>query len=272
MQNPPRNLAFILAASDQGTFIVNRFDAVRVSETKAVGVGGNMLASGSYCAVEAGEIEDLLRLRREFFGAGVVAIDCGANIGIFTVQWAKAMIGWGAVLAIEAQERLFYALAGNIVLNNCLNARAAFAAVGSEVGLIQVPIPNYEQYASFGSLELRPHPNVENIGQPIDYTQNLIPTPLVTIDHLALPRIDLLKIDVERMENEVLEGAKASIARCLPIIVIESVKSDVAVMHATLEAHGYRKWQINKMNILAIHPSDPTLNHLEELGMIARLD
>jgi FkbM family methyltransferase len=51
-----------------------------------------------------------------------VAIDCGANIGTHTIEWAKKMTGWGAVIGIEAQERIFYALAGNIAINNCFNA------------------------------------------------------------------------------------------------------------------------------------------------------
>ena len=47
----------------------------------------------------------------------------GANIGVHTVEWARHMYGWGNVIAIEAQERLYYSLCGNISLNNCLNVR-----------------------------------------------------------------------------------------------------------------------------------------------------
>ena len=35
------------------------------------------------------------------------------------------MFGWGTVIAIEAQERVYYALCGNITINNCLNANEA---------------------------------------------------------------------------------------------------------------------------------------------------
>ena len=34
---------------------------------------------------------------------GVVAIDCGANIGVHTIEWATSMTGWGSVLSIEAR-------------------------------------------------------------------------------------------------------------------------------------------------------------------------
>ena len=77
---------------------------------------------------------EILALRRRHYGEGVLAIDCGANIGVHTIEWAKAMTGWGSVLAIEAQERIYYALAGNIAINNCFNAFAIHAAVSSESG------------------------------------------------------------------------------------------------------------------------------------------
>ena len=41
--------------------------------------------------------------------------------------------------AVEAQERIYYALAGNLVLQNCFNARAIWAAVGTEAGTISFP-------------------------------------------------------------------------------------------------------------------------------------
>ena len=63
------------------------------------------------------------------------------------------MDGWGSVLSIEAQERVYYALTGNIVINNCFNAIAMHAAVSSEVGVMNVPMPNYLVASSFGSLE-----------------------------------------------------------------------------------------------------------------------
>ena len=97
----------------------------------------------------------LLKTRRQNFGDGVFAIDCGANIGVHTIEWAQLMYGWGEVISFEAQERIFYALAGNITLNNCFNARAIWAAVGAESGFINVPMPDYFVPSSFGSLEIK---------------------------------------------------------------------------------------------------------------------
>ena len=39
-----------------------------------------------------------------YFGDGVMAIDCGANVGVHTLEWSRLMYGWGEVIAFEAQE------------------------------------------------------------------------------------------------------------------------------------------------------------------------
>src|SRR5262249_46037771 len=209
---------------------------------------------------------NLLGLRRNYFGDGVIALDCGANIGVHTIEWAKRMSGWGQVIAIEAQERLFYGLAGNIAINNCFNARALHAAVAARSGTMKIPMPNYLSPASFGSLELRAREGVELIGQPIDYSeQNAVTIPTVAIDSLALPRIDLIKLDIEGMELDAIEGAADSLTRCRPILIVESIKSDQAKLNEVLLRHGYRLFGMG-LNVLAIHETDKTHGHIQPAG------
>lgn len=263
MPNPRRKIAFVLAASEHGTMIVNRFDYRMVDERRGIGVGYQILENAAYDASEVDAALALLALRRQYFGDGVMAIDCGANIGVHTIEWAKRMSGWGQVMAIEAQERVFYALAGNIAINNCFNARALHAAVAAIPGTMRIPTPDYLKPASFGSLELRPRHGVEFIGQPIDYSGELATEiPTITIDSLALTRIDLIKIGVEGMELEALEGGKAAIARCHPILIVETVKIDKTKLRGALEQLGYRVFEIG-MNMLAMHESDKTLTHVK---------
>ncbi len=258
MAYPPRKIAFILASTDHGTLIVNRFDYRMVDATTGFGVGYSLLENSSFEAREGSIAMQLLTLRRQHFGDGVVAVDCGANIGVHTVEWAKGMTGWGYVVAIEAQERIYYALAGNIAINNCFNAHAIHAAVGAEDGVLRIPVPNYLAPASFGSLELRQSEANEFIGQAIDYSeQRLATVRMMTIDSLNLARLDLIKIDVEGMELEVLEGAKATIERFLPIVIVEQLKSSKEAIAAVLASYGY-EWFALGLNFLAIHPSDPT--------------
>jgi FkbM family methyltransferase len=264
MRNPKRKIAFVLAASDHGTMIVNRLDYRMVDQKSGFGVGFQILEGSSFDPGEVDTALGLLGLRRSYFGDGVTAIDCGANIGVHTIEWAKRMSGWGQVIAIEAQERVYYALAGNIAINNCFNARALNAAVAARSGRMKVPVPDYLTPASFGSLELRQREGVEFIGQPIDYSEARAATiPTVAIDALALPRIDLIKIDVEGMEVDVIEGAAATLARFHPILIVESIKSDQAKLNQVLGGHGYRLFGMG-LNILAIHETDKSLGHIQQ--------
>ena len=263
MRHARRKLGFVLAASNHGPLIVDRFDYHRVGEG-FYGVGGQILELSAFDPEEIDLLLSLLRCRRQHFGDGAMMIDCGANIGVHTIEAAIAMTGWGAVLAIEAQERLYYALAGNIALNNCFNARALHAAVAATDGTMRVPVPDYLSPASFGSLELRPRPQNEFIGQKIDYsdaaTQEIR---TVALDSLKLPRADFLKIDVEGMEAEVLTGAAGLIATHRPIIMVEWVKSSKPQLSGVLQAEGYRVFEM-RMNLLAVHQGDPSLAQIRQ--------
>jgi FkbM family methyltransferase len=262
MRNPRRKIAFVLAASDHGTLIVNRFDYRMVDERSGFGVGFQILEGASFDAQEVDLALSLLMLRRQYFGDGVVALDCGANIGVHSIEWAKRMSGWGQVLAIEAQERVFYALAGNIAVNNCFNARAIHAAVAAKSGAMRIPTPDYLSPGSFGSLELRRREGTEFIGQPVDYSdEKAVAVETIALDSLALPRVDLVKIDVEGMEIEAIDGAAATIARCRPILIVESIKSDKARLRQTIEQQGYRVFEVG-LNLVAVHADDKTLTHV----------
>jgi FkbM family methyltransferase len=263
MSAAKRQLPFVLVASGHGTLIVNRNDYRMIDAERGYGVGYDILNTSFYKPDEIGNALYLLTLRREFFGDGVVAIDGGANIGVHTVEWAKMMQGWGRVIAIEAQERIFYALAGNIAINNCLNANALYAAIGATVGTISVPQPDYVKPASFGSLELRPSASNEFIGQTIDYApERCSEVRLLTIDSLGLDRIDFLKIDIEGMELEAIEGAIGSIQKFMPQIFIETIKTDKQALSRLLDGFGYAQFQLG-MNLLAVHQRDPALQKLK---------
>lgn len=240
--------------------IVNRND-FNVANNVSYGVGFQLMQNGCFDPEEINIVLQLLSTRRVNFGDGVVALDCGANVGVHTIEWAHAMTNWGAVLAFEAQERIFYMLAGNIAINNCFNARAIWAAVGAQAGEIGVPRPDYFRNASFGSLEIRKTDRTEYIGQAINYSSDeLEKTRMLAIDDLCLDRLDFLKIDIEGMEMEALDGARLTIERAKPQIFIEHIKTNEAQLNQFLIDRAYRIYPFGN-NTIAIHASDPvTIN------------
>lgn len=79
---------------------------------------------------------------------------------------------------------------------------------------------------------------------------------MLAIDGLELGRPDFLKIDIDGMEMEALEGAKATIARYNPIPLIEKVKSNERRLRDWLRARGYAVYNLG-LNLLAVHSTDP---------------
>lgn len=260
---PPRKIAFITVATEHGTLIVNRFDQHMVDQTTGYGVGYQLLDASCYDPGEVALALKLLELRRRCYGDGAIAIDCGANIGVHTIEWAKRMTGWGIVLAFEAQEQIYYALAGNIAINNCFNARAFHRAVTDQLGTMKIPSPNYFAAASFGSLELKKRENTEFIGQIIDYSEgSMVPVQTTTLNSYNLPRLDFIKMDVEGMELDALAGSAKCIATHHPILLVETVKTDKSKLRAWLERFDYSVFDVG-MNFLALHNSDKCQQHLE---------
>jgi FkbM family methyltransferase len=259
---PERPLGFILASTDHGTMILNRFDEYE-GPGGLMGAGYQLLARASYEPKEVAFLLQLLDLRRKYYGDGILAIDCGANLGMHTIEWAKHMTEWGVVVAFEAQERIYYALAGNVAINNCFNARAMNAAVSNHSGWMKIPQLNHLAHASFGSLELRKLGNTEFVGQLIDYSEDkMVNVPMVHLDSFNFPRLDLLKIDVEGMELQVIEGAATCISKNRPIMFVEALKSDPHALHARLESLGYSVFA-DGFNFIAFHKQDKCLEAVQ---------
>lgn len=256
----PKKVNFILASTNHGSLIINRNDFFQV-EGGAYGVGHDLLNFSVFSPEEVQIGLALLKAAKEKNGDGVVAVDCGANIGVLTLEWANFMAQWGSVISIEAQEKVFYALAGNIALNNCLNVKALNAAAGAENKKIKIPELDHSMPATFGSFELKKKSD-EFIGQFVSYEEEKgVEVNQITIDSLNLARLDFLKIDVEGMELEVLEGAKNTISEKKPFLMIEFIKSNRTELENFLNLVNYKFTAVGK-NLIASDFSDDSLEKI----------
>jgi FkbM family methyltransferase len=261
--NIKKPIAFMLSSTNHGSMIINKNDYFK-SEQGGFGVGYQILNTSSFDQDEINLVLTILQKRNKYFNNGVVAIDCGSNIGVHTVEWARLMTGWGKVYSFEAQEKLFYALAGNIAINNCFNVTAKNFAIGSKNGNINIPQPNYLEPGSYGSLEIRKKTNNEFIGQEIDY-DNTINVEMISLDSLNLDRVDFIKIDVEGMEEEVLDGSVNTIKSHKPVLLIEHIKSNKNKIIDYLVSKNYRLTELG-INILAVHNEDPLTKDISTSG------
>lgn len=166
--------------------------------------------------------EEEFQMFLSFLKPGDIVIDAGANIGALTVPLAKKVGPAGKVHSFEPQKVINQRLNANIALNDLENVDVYLAALGNATGFIGVPMINYNVESNFGAVSLTEP--IEN--QTEEWTYRVPVLKLDDIDYYNpntgenCPK--LLKMDVERMETWVLQGAAAMLKRCRPFIHSEN--------------------------------------------------
>ena len=198
----------VLVSSDHGTMIVNRFDC----NHEKVGHGQWLLDHGSASSIEANETYKCISSIDS-----PVIFDIGANIGTYTT-WLAKFFPNAKIYSFEAQRLVFQMLCGNVSINNFDNCYIYNMAVGKTNGFVNVFEPNYYSNEDFGIFSL-----VEDkIGEK---SGNIYKIPIITLDFFVesytIEKVNFIKIDVEGMDIDVLEGAKNTIKKYNPSIFIE---------------------------------------------------
>ena len=158
--------------------------------------------------------EHELELLRQLCAPGSTIFDLGANIGDHTIPLAKHVGANGFVYAFEPQRLIFQMLCANVALNDLPNVDCIHAAVGATHGAVLIPEIDYSLEANYGGIEVSEFKE----GRPVER--------IVLDDYLDTQGADLVKIDVEGMEADVLEGGRKFIARFRPVLYVENDRID----------------------------------------------
>jgi FkbM family methyltransferase len=138
-----------------------------------------------------------------------VALDIGANLGAFSVPLAQKLgERGGLVYSFEPQRVVFYQLCANIFLNRLDNCMAYNMGVGDKAGMLELPDNNYDS-SNLGAYSLIPeYQDLMNL-KKASPTALKHRVPIIVLDDFKFPRkVDFIKIDVEGMELQVLQGAR----------------------------------------------------------------
>lgn len=145
---------------------------------------------------------------------GDVFYDVGANVGFFTLLAARLVGDAGCVCAFEPNPRNAHAIRENARLNGMANVRVIEAAAGREPRTEELLITAWDGGGALAASPARPASPVERI--PV----RVVPLDAFIRDE-RLPAPTLVKIDVEGVEAEVLEGMADTIARAKPVLLYE---------------------------------------------------
>jgi len=112
------------------------------------------------------------------------------------------------------------------------------------------------------------HRPPDSIGlSPINYAENTVNVRRLALDEFNLPRVDVIKLDVEGMELEALEGAHRTIEKSRPILLIEKIKTNAEQLGRWLSERRYTLREAG-INIIAIHSYDKALGELDSPGRL----
>ncbi|HUR33057.1 MAG TPA: FkbM family methyltransferase [Vicinamibacterales bacterium] len=163
---------------------------------------------------------------------GETVFDVGGYEGIFTLFFARRVGAGGQVVTFEPNPRNFQKIAENVRLNGFANVKLRQVALGSAPGRATLVFPSDE--TARGSLEI-------DIADQIRHEKDVlsIDVEVDTLDHqvaTGLPEPDFVKLDVEGLELDVLQGMKGLLDRRHPRLYIEIHGADAARKLANVTA------------------------------------
>ena len=148
--------------------------------------------------------EEEIQLLPKLIDRGGVAVDVGANIGIYSYVLAKVCDAVEAFEPNPKNQKLIRAY-------NAPNINVHGVALSSEdgVGALHIPIVS--------NIEIHGHASLNN-----DFTdKKTIQVDLKKLDDYKFTNVNFIKVDVEGHELDVLMGAKDTIKKYRPVILVE---------------------------------------------------
>ena len=176
-------------------------------------IPGHPFTHSFWPAVDAYEPE-VTGFFRHFVRPGMTVIDCGSNIGFFSVLAGKLVGPGGTVLAIEANPGTYKLVQHNLAINGY--GKVIHCAITNTPGEVEIFMPAAgDVYSSLRTGKLVPK----------DGDLKSWRVPGRTLDEVVqsegLSRVDIIKMDIEGGEVDGLRSASATLDRFRPLAIIE---------------------------------------------------
>lgn len=185
---------------------------------------------------------------------GCVAFDIGANIGAHSLQMAQLVGDAGKVVAFEPTAYAFNKLKENVGLNQELTRRVIVKQMFLDDSIKALPSQVYSSWP-VGFSQEGSHPIHWGVAKEL---KGAASTTLDSfIESSGLKRLDFIKLDVDGYETQVLNGARRTLERFKPTILLELCEyvhkecgSSFEQFLAVVGDCGYELWTLDRTNKL----------------------
>jgi FkbM family methyltransferase len=188
-------------------------------------------------------------LCKQHIKPGMTVIDIGANIGYFTLLFAKLVGDKGKVISFEPEPGNFLFLEKNIASNNFICANAHNLALSDKTATMDLYVGEISQTTS------------SFIKENILYEENVdrVSVKTVTLDEFLevqhIKNVDFVKIDVQGFEETVFRGAEKLLSSSSLSIIMEfwpyglqKAGTDVDTFLKTIEQFGFSFYVLDEKN------------------------
>jgi FkbM family methyltransferase len=187
---------------------------------------------GAEILITGGWQPEVWRSISEGLSEGAVFFDVGAHIGYDTLKGSVKVGEGGKVVSFEPNPVTLMQLRANIAASHAANVIVEPIACTDQEQALTFYDSTSEGNSGASSLSLANAdeagrgtlPSLTVRGRPIDNV----------VRELGLSRLDVMKVDVEGAEYLVLRGARETLRRFHPKLVMEVVPYQLANMHATV--------------------------------------
>ena len=176
-----------------------------------------------------------------------IIFDLGANNGIYSLL-AKSKNPASTVHAFEPVERIYKLLKKNVSIND-FDITCHNKAISNTDGMGFFFDDDEEITTSVNvNMSLSEAASYKGVDEE---TLHRVETEIITLDTFIkegnIPKIDLMKIDVELHEPEVFDGFAENLKKFKPVLIIEIIRDYVgASLHEKLSGLGYNYFFINE--------------------------
>jgi FkbM family methyltransferase len=149
---------------------------------------------------------EIISLCEKYVIPGSTVVDIGANLGAFAVRLSQLVGKSGKVFSFEPQRIIHQQLCCNIFLNDIRNVFTYQMALAEKEKTVHLTPINYDNGAP-GEVRIHGNEGEEVICKPLDFYN--------------LSNVSLIKIDAERYEPFIFDGAQNTIKNNRPVILFE---------------------------------------------------